>query len=196
MFSHTDLQGFGDPTGIAVEEGELLYGLIRTLKPTSLLETGTNIGVSASYMAIALRDNGAGKLTTLEHDATVAALASNKLTSMGLAPWVNIVCCKSADYFARISQDTTFDFVWLDTELSQRYRELLTLFPRVTPGGIICIHDLWIMDHEWFGGVPPEMQQLFCNGDLRALTLQTDHGLTVFQKRREKDCLADIFRRD
>jgi hypothetical protein len=90
--------------------------------------------------------------------------------------------------------DLTYDFLWLDTELKERYNELLTLFPRVTPGGIICIHDLWCLEHPWYGGVPAQMKQLFKNGDLRGLTFKTDHGVATFQKRRTEDHLADIQR--
>lgn len=198
QFSHSDLQHFNDPTGISVEEGELLYGLVRTSKPQRVLETGTNIGVSASYIALAIKDNhgaansvSAGHLTTIEHDGTVANLARERFQSMGLGHLVTVLNTKTHDYFAGLT-DETFDFLWLDTELKERYNELLTLFPRVKPGGIICIHDLWCLEFDWFGGVPEEMKKLIKNGDLRALTFQTEHGVTVFQKRRHVDHLADI----
>jgi predicted O-methyltransferase YrrM len=187
------MQHLNDPTGISIEEGELLYGLIRTTKPMSVLETGTNIGVSASYIALALKDNGlGGKLTTIEHDGTVANAAREKFRTMGLDN-VTVLNLSTHTYFAGLT-DEKFDFLWLDTELKERYNELLTLFPRVVPGGIICIHDLWMLDFDWFGGVPEAMKALFRGGNLRALTFQTEHGVTVFQKRRENDYLADLFR--
>jgi len=191
QFSHSDLQHLNDPTGISVEEGELLYGLVRTTKPMTVLETGTNIGVSASYIALALKDNGlGGKLITIEHDGTVANKAREKFRTMGLDN-VTVLNLSTHTYFAGL-RDEKFDFLWLDTELKERYQELLTLFPRVVPGGIICIHDLWCLEFDWFGGVPEEMKALIRSGDLRALTFQTEHGVTVFQKRRVTDHLADI----
>ena len=191
QFSHSDLQHMNDPTGISVEEGDLLYGLIRTTKPMNVLETGTNIGVSASFIALALKDNGqGGKLTTIEHDGTVANKARDKFNKMGFDN-VTVLNMSTHTYFAGLTNEK-FDFLWLDTELKERYQELLTLFPRVVPGGIICIHDLWCLEFDWFGGVPEAMKELIRKGDLRALTFQTEHGVTVFQKRRENDHLADI----
>jgi len=192
QFSHSDCQNIEDPTGIAIEEGELLYGLVRTVKPLAVLETGTNIGVSASYIAIALRENGDGHLITIEKDGTVARKAQEKFDVMGLSETITVINSGTQEFFASMPANQTFDFLWLDTELKERYNELVTLFPHVTPGGIICIHDLWCLDHDWYGGVPDAMKAWIRNGDLRGLTIQTDHGVSVFQKRRTKDYFADL----
>lgn len=194
QFSHSDCQDMQDPTGIAIEEGELLYGLVRTVKPVSILETGTNIGVSAQYMALALKDNGFGHLTTIEKDGFVARRAQDKINVMGLSSFVTIANTTTTEFFAGQHADTTYDFLWLDTELKERYNELVTLFPRVVPGGIICIHDLWCLEHHWYGGVPAQMREWIKSGELRGLTFKTDHGVTVFQKRRTEDHLADLQR--
>ncbi len=194
QFSHSDLQHLNDPTGIAIEEGELLYGLIRTVKPRLVLETGTNVGVSAQYIAVGLKDNGVGHLTTIEHDSTVAAKAREKLTAMNLDQYVTVLNTKTDAFFADLKPEDKFDFLWLDTELNQRYNELLTLWPHVVPGGIICIHDLWHLDFDWFGGVPEGMKKLIREGDLRGMTFKTDHGVTVLQKRRESDYFADLLK--
>lgn len=192
QFSHSDCADLNDPTGIALEEGELLYGLVRTAKPHAVLETGTNIGVSASYIALAMKENGFGHLTTIEHNGTVAQRARDKFAQMGLSDYITVENTSTHDYFARLPADKKFDFLWLDTELKERYQELLTLFPRVTPGGIICIHDLWVLDFDWFGGVPEGMKKLIRTGEMRGMTFKTDHGVTVFQKRREVDYFADL----
>ncbi len=193
QFSHSDCLDMQDPTGIAIEEGELLYGLIRTVKPINVLETGTNIGVSATYIGMALKDNGIGHLTTIEKDGHVAQRAKDKIFTMGLKPFITVENTTTTEFFSKLG-DKMFDFLWLDTELKERYNELVTLFPHVAPGGIICIHDLWCLDHEWYGGVPQAMKNWFKSGDLRGLTFQTDHGVAVFQKRRTVDHLADLQR--
>ena len=194
QFSHSDCQNMQDPTGIALEEGELLYGLVRTVKPLAILETGTNIGVSAQYMALALKENGAGHIITIEKDRTVANKAKEKFAAMGMSEIVTVANMGTGEFFASMPKDQTFDFLWLDTELKERYNELLVLYPHVTPGGIICIHDLWCLDHDWYGGVPEEMKAMIRSGDLRGLTFQTDHGVTVFQKRRTTDYFADLLK--
>lgn len=192
QFSHADLGAINNPTGISIEEGELLYGLVRTTKPHSILETGTNIGVSASYMALALKENGFGHLTTIEHSRHVAEIAQNKFHTMGLDELITVANMGTGEFFAALSPNEMFDFLWLDTELKERYQELLTLWPHVKPGGIICIHDLWCLEFDWFGGVPEGMKALIRSGELRGLTFQTTHGVTVFQKRRTVDHFSDL----
>ena len=53
-----------------LEVGEFLYGLIQIMKPEWVLETGTYKGVSSSYMASSLKDNGHGHLDTMEYEAS------------------------------------------------------------------------------------------------------------------------------
>jgi predicted O-methyltransferase YrrM len=44
----------------------LLYQLVRAFRPRSVLELGTNVGISSAYLSAALRANGGGRLTTLD----------------------------------------------------------------------------------------------------------------------------------
>ena len=189
QFNHSDLDHWNQPSGISTEEGELLYGLIRVVRPTLVLETGTNIGVSSSYICLGLQDNGFGHLTTIEHMTSVAPFAKKKLEEMGFDNFNVFV--GEVEIFPQ-PQPESVDFMWLDTELAQRYAELVRFFPSVKPGGIICIHDLWTLDFDQFGGVPDDMRKLIQTGELRALTFNTPHGISVFQRRRESDHLADI----
>lgn len=46
---------------------EFLYGLIRWLRPTSVVEVGTHLGMSAVWMARALQENGGGTLTCIDN---------------------------------------------------------------------------------------------------------------------------------
>lgn len=188
-FSHSDLQHIQDPTGIANEEGEFLYGLIRVTRPTVCIETGCNVGVSASYIGLALRDNNHGKLTTIEHLPYVASIASDKLARMGLDR-VTVFNGEVSDF----SVDGPIDFMWLDTEMNQRFPELLRFYPQLSEGALVCIHDIWELDFHEFGGIPEEMKHLLRTGALRVITFHTMHGVTVFQKRRVHDAASDLFK--
>lgn len=187
-FAHTDTADIGNPTGIAIQEGEFLYGLTRMILPQRILETGTNIGISTSYMALACEHNGFGIIDTIEHDHTVASRAQEKFDKLGFSNIINIHR-QSIETFNVTGQ---YDLLWLDSELSLRYGELLRFWPNIAPGGIICIHDLWCLDFDEFKGVPNEMKSLIKNGCLRAITFQSDHGVTILQKRRETDHLSEI----
>ncbi len=198
QFEHTDMKGWGQPSGISVEEGEFLYGLVRILKPTFVVETGTNIGISASYMLLAMQDNDRGHLTTIEHDSTVAELAQVKLSSMGFKNY-GILNIKVSDHLNMINSYgdvkppiPTIDFLWLDTELKERFMELVNYFPHMKPGAVACIHDIWHLDFKEFGAIPIELLELIKTGELRVLSFQTSHGVMVFQKRRADDFVSDI----
>lgn len=191
-FQHGDCMDLGDPTGIHIEEGEFLYGLVRMIKPLSILETGTNVGVSAMYMALALLHNhGGGIIRTIEHDTTVARRAAEKFKKMGLDEHILLYMGKTQEFFDH-PEGELYDFAWLDTEYNQRYSELIWVFDHMGPGGVICIHDLWELDTPEYGGVPELVREWLRKGHLRALTFDTQHGVTVFQKRRDKDHLASI----
>jgi len=192
-FSHVGYEDMQDPTGIHIEEGEFLYGLVRMLKPLSILETGTNIGVSTQYMALALRDNGLPGATvrTIEHSGCVADKAKARMEYMGLSQWVKFNCCAVSQFF-ELEEGAPYNMAWLDTEFAQRYSELVWVFDHMIAGGIICIHDLWELDTKDYGGVPDVVRGWIRKGFLRALTFDTQHGVTVFQKRRDKDHLANI----
>lgn len=180
QFRHTDMDAYHQPTGISIEEGDFLYGLVRILRPLRCLETGTNIGVSASYTCLALRDNNYGSLVTIEHSVTVAALAREKLTSMGFTNFT-IECLKVEEYVS----DEPIDFLWLDTELDQRFAELVRFFPQMTDGAVACIHDMPKLESPLFGLVPKELRDLLNSGRLSMMNFPTSHGVTIFQKRGE-----------
>jgi predicted O-methyltransferase YrrM len=60
----------------------LLFKLIRKLKPSSCVELGSCVGISASYQAAALNINRKGSLLTLEGSPEVAIIAKETLESL------------------------------------------------------------------------------------------------------------------
>jgi Methyltransferase domain len=52
--------------GISLDDGRILYGLVRALKPDYVIETGVAAGVSTSFFGAALIENGKGKLFSVE----------------------------------------------------------------------------------------------------------------------------------
>lgn len=59
-----------------------LYKLIRKLKPSSCLELGSCVGISASYQAAALHMNKKGTLVTLEGSPEIAKIAKETLENL------------------------------------------------------------------------------------------------------------------
>jgi predicted O-methyltransferase YrrM len=52
--------------GIGFDDGLILYGLARALKPVCIIETGVAAGVSTSFFAAALVENESGRLFSIE----------------------------------------------------------------------------------------------------------------------------------
>lgn len=62
----------------------ILFKLIRKLMPSSCVELGSCVGISASYQAAALYLNGKGRLLTLEGSPEIARIAQETLESLNL----------------------------------------------------------------------------------------------------------------
>jgi predicted O-methyltransferase YrrM len=62
----------------------VLFKVVRETRPQRVLELGTNLGISAAYLASALRVNEEGSLVTLEGAAARADLARRHLERLGL----------------------------------------------------------------------------------------------------------------
>jgi len=188
-WSNTDSQfsAFNDG-GVECEVGEFLYGLIRLLKPTNVLETGTHFGVGASYLGHGLKDNGFGHLTTLEFLPEIQEAAKARIDAQKLNDFVTLVSGDATKYVP----DALYDVVFLDTEPQTRFFELLKYFPFVKEGGFIFIHDLHRHMHQipneehgfaWpYGKIPNGIQQLVSEGYLRPFHFANPRGLTGFYK--------------
>lgn len=123
--------------GVEVEVGEFLYGFIRMLKPNYILETGTHMGISSSYMAQALKDNNKGFLTTLEIEKEHIKTSTERWDKLGLSKFV--VCDK--EYSLEYELEVDVEFMFLDSEPEFRFKELRRFFPKLLPGGYAFIHD-------------------------------------------------------
>ena len=170
--------------GVEIEVGEFLYGFIRMIKPELVLETGTNFGISAMYIAQALKDNGRGKLLSLERLLICKEIAQNRMKILGLEDYVELILIDSRDY----KTERVYDFVFLDTEPCYRFQEFLTVFPNISAGGFVAIHDLHPHMQQLnvppgpFGIIPETLKFLILNHTLQVFHFKTPRGLTFFQK--------------
>ena len=60
---------------VTPEAGRLLYALVRASRPTTVVEFGMSLGISAIHLASAVRDNGEGRLVTTELNDKKVAVA-------------------------------------------------------------------------------------------------------------------------
>jgi len=61
-----------------------IFKMIRKLEPSSCVELGTCVGISASYITAALEINGKGELLSLEGSPEIAKIATETLGNLNL----------------------------------------------------------------------------------------------------------------
>lgn len=187
--------------GLECETGELLYSFVRMLKPAHVLETGTHWGIGASYMGMALRDNGKGHLDTLEFLPEIHTRACQRI--YGAMMLQNIVTCHLGDAAMFDPGDKQYGLILLDTEPQTRFAELIKYMPYLAPGGYVFIHDLnrgmfqgeaqrVHPDHPeqpyWpYGPLPEQIKAWVKDGQLRPFHFDNPRGLTGFYKPTNED---------
>lgn len=189
-----DTKGYSafNDAGVEVETGEFLYALVRLLKAQAVLETGTHIGVGASYIGQALKDNGAGKLTTIEFLPEIHAQAVERIKTLGLQDYVDCELGAAETFYPLKGVPPLYDLILLDTEPQTRFMELIEFEPVLKPGGFVFIHDLHRhmgqepnVEHGFgwpFGELPPGIKLMVEKDILRPFHFATPRGLTGFYK--------------
>lgn len=182
-----------DDGGVEIEVGEFLYGLTRLLKPTDVLTTGIYSGISDMYIAQALRDNNLGTITALEYEQAHLKRAKDLWIRVGVSDRIVPVLTDSLSF----TPSGPYQLLFLDTEPSQRFTELVTFFPFLEPGGFVFLHDLHHhlgqestpdQPPNWpWGALPKEIIEWIHNGELRPWYFTNPRGMTGFQKKKEGD---------
>jgi hypothetical protein len=91
-----------------------LFKLIRELKPSTCLELGTCLGISAAFQATALKLNQSGQLITLEGSEMLASLAKEGFQLLNLDN-VQVVVGRFQDTLNQVlHQNTPIDYAFID----------------------------------------------------------------------------------
>lgn len=181
-----------DDGGVELEVGEFLYGLVRVLKPESILETGTYTGISAMYMAQGLTDNDLGHLDTVEFEMAHKTRAEELWRRVGVMSRVDCILMDARKFVPKHQ----YDLLFLDSEPNMRFDELVRFFSSLSPGGFVFIHDLHRhmsqQPHEMFfgwpyGKLPQQIVDWVKDDQLRPVHFPTPRGFMGFYKPREDD---------
>jgi predicted O-methyltransferase YrrM len=144
--------------GVNPGDRRAIYYLVRSLRPTRVLEVGTHIGASTVHLAGALRANAAEggptpDLTTVDiidvndlagrpwqhYGSTFSP--GEMIERMGMTGKVCFVARSSLAFLAESGPN--FDFIFLDGDHSAAtvYRELPAALKRLRSGGLVLLHD-------------------------------------------------------
>ncbi len=125
--------------------GAFLLRLIRELSPSSCLELGTGLGLSAAYQAAALELNGAGSLVTLEGADAWAAVAEQGLDELGLSGRARVRRGSIDDLLPPLAAELApIDYAFLDADHSEeatvKHYEILE--PHLASGAVVLLDDV------------------------------------------------------
>lgn len=145
----------------------MLAALVRVVKPEFLLETGTNQGVSAVYLADALRQNGYGRMVTLEINTDYVTVAQTRVREYGLSEYCTVLPMSSFDYRPQCQIDLLFS----DAEMGNRIAEIERYRPFLAPRAWVVVHDS--LKH---ASVIGDLSTL---GWIERIDIPTPRGLTI-----------------
>jgi len=145
----SELERFGqakdDATGersrrmlnITRDTGEFLSVLIRATGARGVLEIGTSNGYSTLWLAEAVRATG-GSVTTVEFSAYKVSLASATFARSGLGSLISLVHDDAGRVLLR-TEESAFDFIFLDSERSEYPGWWPQLRRVLRPGGLLVV---------------------------------------------------------
>jgi predicted O-methyltransferase YrrM len=114
--------------------GALCYLLARSLRARQVVEFGTSFGVSTIYLALAVRDNGGGRVIGTEIVPEKAALARQHVREAGLEPYVEIREGNALETLEQLHEPV--DFLLNDGFPRFTLPVLKLVAPHMRPGGV------------------------------------------------------------
>lgn len=161
----------------------VLFRLIRGMKPSSAIEMGTSVGISAGYQAIALQLNGHGKLTTLEGASTVAEVARENLNKLGLANAVVVAGRFQETLEEVLRREQPIDYVFVDGHHDGKATlEYFELVCQYTSDGAVLVFD----DISWSGDMRQAWEDIIASPKVYTSVDLGSMGICLVGKGREQ----------
>ncbi len=111
---------------------EILLETVKELKPKSILEVGTNVGVSSVSMLLAC---GNAHLTGIEIEEDKVRQAKENFKEFGVEDRAKIFTGDASEIIPLLSGK--YDFIFLDGPKGHYYEHALNLLPLLNKGGIL-----------------------------------------------------------
>jgi predicted O-methyltransferase YrrM len=121
---------------VSPEFGRFLYMCVRSCKAKRIIEFGSSMGISAIYMAAALRDNGGGVLIGTDLEPSKTERARVNVTAAGLGDLVEFRVGDARETLKTRGRGE-IDMVMLDGAFTLYLPVLKLLEPHLKPGAII-----------------------------------------------------------
>jgi predicted O-methyltransferase YrrM len=125
---------------VSPDAGRLLYALALGAAPGTVVEFGTSYGISAIYMAAAVKDRGEGRVITTEILQSKADRARDYIREAGLLDFVDLRVGDALETLEGLRPDVSV--VFLDGMKSLYVPVLKLLEPALQPGALVVGDDL------------------------------------------------------
>lgn len=172
---HPELWRMFDSQTTEVEVLDFLKTLVTTVKPKLIVETGTFLGHGTVKLAEGARENGFGRVITIEFDPDIRKRALERFASSGLSAWIESRLESSLDTLI----DGTIDLLYSDSHLANREAEIRRLLPQLNSGGLLVIHDA----SSHFRVVREAALRMEAEGLISTVLLPTPRGVVIAQRR-------------
>lgn len=143
------------------ESMQLLLQVLALTNAKRVLEIGSAIGYSAFRMA---SDGARRSVTTVERDRHRYEQARSFLDRSSYQPSITLLHGDAFDYVEEISQDPSYDALFVDAAKSHNQAFIETFAPFVKRGGVIVVDNVlfkgWVADP---AGAPKRLQNLAGN---------------------------------
>jgi predicted O-methyltransferase YrrM len=142
------------------------YLLLRALGARQIIEFGTSYGISTIYLALAVRDNGGGRVVGTEMVASKAARAREHLREAGLSEFVEVRDGNALETLRDL--EGPVDFL-LNDGFPQYALEVLKLCaPKLRAGAVVFADNVGMFkgDHADYLAYVRDPRNGFCSGSL------------------------------
>ena len=142
---------------VSPETGYFLHSLVRLTKPEVIVEIGTHRGVSALWMARALKENLKGHLYTIDiYLQTSMAEAQDLIKSAGLSDFVTFIKAPSVpdgvNYCKKNNLKIDILFIDGNHNIEPCAADLMGFWQYVKQEGLVILHDTKL-DSGWRGPI-------------------------------------------
>lgn len=168
-----------DEMATEIEVLDFLYAAVRMLKPKTIIETGTYVGLGTLYMARAAKDNGFGHIHTSEIDEAIWNKARKLLSIAGFGDVVTTYGHSGKEMIDCLP--APIDFAFLDSNLDTRIGEMEALISKLSPSAVVAVHDT-STNHDKHGGPRTPFLQFAKQNGLQLIQFDTPRGLTLLRR--------------
>lgn len=158
----------------------IIYSIIRAIKPSVCVETGTHKGKTALYIAQALYDNKKGHLWTAENNDRFAEESIRYFSRYPeLSEFITFEKIKGEDLKIKIDGiSAQIDFAFIDSfhEKEVVLAEIKALFPQLSKHAIVIFHDCDIESGSQNG-----VNQAIEKAGLKTLWMPTQNNIRIYQ---------------